>query len=447
MTCKEKPGINPPFFNETKENMSAKYTFSQIDELLVKEAFVKPEDIEKAYKIRAGNIEKSKISLGSLLIKKKLLTKDSANKLLAHPVIQQHIEKAILDKRLMTRQQLTEFLGENHRKFISVTTLVKQGYIAEDDFKQIIQEQLDTIIFGKLAIKHNLITEKDLEDILEIKKYKKSISEILCDMHLITLAELNHVFRKFNKQLKLGKILIQQELITEKQIEEALEEQTSRNDTLGKILVRKKIITVDQLYFALSIQYCTPFQELNGFVFYEKQKIELRNIAGQKFADEYLMLPLFLSGNYLTLAVSNPVNILNKYELMSINIHLHMNCILITNEKFEQLYALLYGEMIDSFLLLSENSRESVSPGKKSVITNPENQTWLLNNLFKRYEILNSHPGKNHSNIDANLFNKFIEDSFNSICSKYNCNGVSFWFEIKNDGVEIKASPLSNFVM
>lgn len=53
------------------------------------------------------------------------------------------------------------------------------------------------------------------------------------------------------------------------------------------------MVTINQLYFALSIQYNTPFQALKGFMFSEKQEAELRDIVGQRYAEENRIIPLF----------------------------------------------------------------------------------------------------------------------------------------------------------
>ncbi len=65
-------------------------------------------------------------------------------------------------------------------------------------------------------------------------------------------------------QRKIGSVLLSMDLITEEQLEEALEIQKTDSRNLGKILVSLGYLTPDDLARALSIrlnvEYVTPFE-------------------------------------------------------------------------------------------------------------------------------------------------------------------------------------------
>lgn len=322
-------------------------------------------------------------------------------------------------------------------------SLFKKGYLSETNRKKLVYEQLDTLLIAKQAIKHQLIQEVDLESAIKLKDYKKSTCEILFEQNRVTLSELNYAFRRFSRDLKLGQILLQQAMIHEADLEKALSLQSSTPKALGKILLENKWVTLDQLYFSLSIQYNTPFQKLDGYIYYEKQKAELRNIIGQRYACEHQILPLFRSGDNLTLGVSNPAQMWSMQGLRSHHPKIQMNCVLITDEKFEQLYALLYGEVlprpVSRFLSGQPNTEGAVV-----VIEHVKDQHAQIKSLYQAYKSLIQVAGMEKEVPQEEIwFMEFIEDNFNTICNTYDCSGVQFRCVSKDGKPELFASPVS----
>ncbi|MBU1171602.1 MAG: hypothetical protein KKD44_18770 [Proteobacteria bacterium] len=404
--------------------------------------FIRAEDLEKAMDIRSKNLKRAELPLGMILLKLELITNKNLNDLLLHPETQKVIKKNLQGKNWIPKDERDEFF-KCLEKNPNLKKLVDQGRMTMDQLNLIIREAMDRVAFLKLALRQELIRGKDLEEVLLMKRYNKSISEILLDEHLVSLSELNFVYRKCDESLKLGTILVLQNLITPEQIEKNLAEQKVKKDSLGQILLRNGMISLAQLYFALSIQFNTPFRELKGFTFNGKQEAELRDIVGQIYATENLIIPLFLNENNLTLAVSNPAHIVKMHELMSRYSHLNMSCVLITDEKFEQLYAMLYGEILKApahrvsmgqDMLCQENG--------KWVITDPSSQLWLISNLYECYATLCTDAGSGLIEKKKDLFLDFILESFDTICRDYDCQSVSFWFDMETGTPAIKASPV-----
>lgn len=419
----------------TEENQAV----SSIDRLLLDQGFIKMEDLEKARQIRETNLKRAELSLGMIMLKEGFISKKDVNGLLAHPKTKEFIQKELKERGWVDKEALDSFFDGP----AELKRLVEDGLLDQEQFSRLIHTTMDRVSFLKLALKKKLINGKALENVLLMKRYNKSVSEILLDEHLVSLSELNYVYRKCDEKLRLGTILTMQKIVTDEQIDSALAEQKGKNLSLGHILLRNKVISLAQLYFALSIQFNTPFRELSGFMYNGKQEVELRDIVGQTYARENGIIPLFVNANNLTLAVSNPSNISKMHELMAMYNHLTMSCVLITDEKFEQLYALLYGEMFKA----SENKyvtqrQPLMSQAGKWEVNDPASQSTLVDTLYKHYENLCRENGKDLPEGGRDLFFSFIQDNFESISREYDCTSVSFWFEKNDEGPILKASPV-----
>lgn len=100
----------------------------------------------------------------------------------------------------------------------------------------------------------------------------------------------------------LGELLIQQDLVSQKTIDNALRLQTGGNRRLGHILVKMQAITSDQLAKTLAIQLGTPITDIEAHFSKEVQKTIPRYLCRK-----YGVLPLsFAEDNTLNLAMSNP---------------------------------------------------------------------------------------------------------------------------------------------
>lgn len=423
--------------------MDRRETYSEIEKQLLKEGFVTPEDMAAAYGVRDENLAVSRKPLGIIAFDGGNVPLDKLKARLTQPDVQDKIGAQAQEKGLITSEQVTECRKISVNKSVPLgDVLVKKGYLADADRKKLLHDQLEDIGFIKRAIREGLIRETDLEYGLKLKTYRKSICEILYDRNLITLSELNHVFRKFSHDLKLGQILCQENMITDAQLDEALSEQAPRRQSLGKILMRKRWIAIDQLYFALSIQYNTPFQKLDGYMYYEKQKVALRNIVGQKYASENQMIPLFQNASNLTLAVSNPANIWGMHGLKTLHADLMMTCVLITDEKLEQLYALLYGEIPDAHTGQAGESAESAPSDEAMVISDPGTDISRIKKLYEGYRYYRRKNGVLPVAEEEAWFYEFIDESYHVICDKFGCNRVQFRFELEDNQPRIMASPI-----
>lgn len=116
-----------------------------------------------------------------------------------------------------------------------------------------------------------------------------------------------------NKQL--GELLIEQNIIIQRQLEEALAFQRENGGLIGEILVDLGFAKEEDIAQALTIQYGFPYLPLANY----EINPEVVNIIPARIARQYLLVPIDKIGNNLTLAMSNPLNIqaIEDVELIS----------------------------------------------------------------------------------------------------------------------------------
>ena len=105
--------------------------------------------------------------------------------------------------------------------------------------------------------------------------------------------------------VRLGEILLKENLITQDQLQKALEFQRSNGGKLGSCLTRMGFITDDDITGVLSRQYGVPSINLK---YYEIDPNVIRLIP-QDTAQRYQVIPLSRVGSVLTIAMTDPTNV------------------------------------------------------------------------------------------------------------------------------------------
>jgi len=105
---------------------------------------------------------------------------------------------------------------------------------------------------------------------------------------------------------KLGELLVESALITEAQLQEALEEsKKSSGVRIGAILVKKGYATEIDIAQTLSFQLNIPFIDISAATI-DPEAIQLVN---EKVSRKYLLLPLYIDDKVLMVAMSDPLNL------------------------------------------------------------------------------------------------------------------------------------------
>jgi type IV pilus assembly protein PilB len=105
--------------------------------------------------------------------------------------------------------------------------------------------------------------------------------------------------------VRLGEILVKESLITQDQLQKALEFQRSNGGKLGSCLTKMGYITDDDITGVLSRQYGVPSINLK---YYEIDPTVIKLIP-QDTATRYQVIPLSRVGSVLTIAMTDPTNV------------------------------------------------------------------------------------------------------------------------------------------
>src|SRR5881227_4248416 len=105
--------------------------------------------------------------------------------------------------------------------------------------------------------------------------------------------------------VRLGEILVKESLITQDQLQKALEFQRANGGKLGSCLTKMGFITDDDITGVLSRQYGVPSINLK---YYEIDPNVIKLIP-QDTAARYQVIPLSRVGSILTIAMSDPTNV------------------------------------------------------------------------------------------------------------------------------------------
>src|SRR6266704_1698967 len=105
--------------------------------------------------------------------------------------------------------------------------------------------------------------------------------------------------------VRLGEILVKESLITQDQLQKALEFQRTNGGKLGSCLTKMGFITDDDITGVLSRQYGVPSINLK---YYEIDPNVIKLIP-QDTASRYQVVPLSRVGSVLTIAMTDPTNV------------------------------------------------------------------------------------------------------------------------------------------
>ncbi len=335
----------------------------RIGELLIKEGFIKEKDLENALSIQRQETEWSKLPLGEVLVKIGALSQPDLERILKHPELRSHIGNLAVEKGYLDREQLQACLAKQGPKELLGEVFVREGIVTREDLEGLLKEQLNSRRIGDLAKKMGLVKQEELERALSIQVAKRTLGAVLCGEKALNPLDLYYVLNKYKKQMRLGDILVRQKYCDQQDLNKALQEQRHSSESIGDILVRKKVITQAQLQDTLSKQSNIPFRTLKEFAFSEEDKHKLSRIISQKYSEKNLMIPISLIGRDITIALVNPENIFTARELTALYSNLNVSCVLISEEKFSELFEILYSRRLSG--KKTEEETEEEAPAEK----------------------------------------------------------------------------------
>lgn len=157
--------------------------------------------------------------------------------------------------------------------------------------------------------------------------------------------------------MRLGDLLIAAKVITDEQLQKALEIQKTSGERLGNILINNQFITERQLIGALQTQLGVDFIDLTTVSI----PVELAKLVPRNIAKKYNVVPVKLDRDELYIAMSDPLNFLAQEEIKAAS-RKQVVPMISTRKATEQAIAALYGNE-GTARVLEEMKREAGTTG------------------------------------------------------------------------------------
>ena len=154
----------------------------------------------------------------------------------------------------------------------------------------------------------------------------------------------------------LGQILVNQNLITDEQVNEALDYKENNRTRFGEACVKLGFIDKNQLINVLSVQLYIPQVDLNHF----EIDGEMIDLLDKDTANDYNVLPLYAIDNELMLAIADPLNV-STIDTISRMTGMKIQLAIATTTSIRQ-------SIQDYYSIYSEPSEEEIAPEKEETV-------------------------------------------------------------------------------
>ncbi|MFA7405759.1 MAG: ATPase, T2SS/T4P/T4SS family [Pelobacteraceae bacterium] len=166
---------------------------------------------------------------------------------------------------------------------------------------------------GELLVDQKLITQEQLLEALDLQKVfpDQPIGQLLCKLGFIKESDLSFVLDQKNKRRKLTDILISGGFIDQQKISHAREVGKQSNITLEKALLKLSYVDEESLSKAVASQYDMPYVQINT----QDLDLSLSRYISAVYAQKQRIAPISKIGNTLTLAMALPLKAHDIREL------------------------------------------------------------------------------------------------------------------------------------
>lgn len=158
---------------------------------------------------------------------------------------------------------------------------------------------------GELLVEQQLVTQEQLLEALELQKLfpDQPIGQLLCKLGFIKESDLSFVLDQKNKRLKLTDILITDGVIDQQKLLQARDLSKQNNISLEKALLKLHYVDEDILAKAVAAQYDMPYVHIN----LSDIDQSLSRYISAVYAQKQRIAPISKIGNTITLAMVHPL--------------------------------------------------------------------------------------------------------------------------------------------
>ena len=184
-------------------------------------------------------------------------------------------------------------------------------------------------------------------------------------------------------RLKLGELLVKGGLITEEQLQKAIQVQKQEGKRIGEILVKLGLVTEKDIVATLGRQLNIPYASMAKGLLEPDPNQDLDKLVQESFARQYFLIPLSRNLNSLTVAFADPLDVIMMDSLKKMT-GCDINPIVASESDIIQAIDKFYGEKN----LLREAISESyeAEAGAIEIEGSPEEESLSLDVLIARAE-------------------------------------------------------------
>ncbi|MDK9719488.1 MAG: ATPase, T2SS/T4P/T4SS family, partial [Trichlorobacter sp.] len=158
---------------------------------------------------------------------------------------------------------------------------------------------------GELLIEQGLISQEQLDEALEMQKMfpDQTVGQLLCRLGYIRESDLSLVLDQKNKRRKLADILLKEGMIDQLKLSQARELSRQNDIPLERALLKLRFVDEEQLARSVAAQFDLPYVEINAI----SLDPGLSRYISSVYAQKHLLVPISMIGNTLTLAMAQPL--------------------------------------------------------------------------------------------------------------------------------------------
>ena len=169
---------------------------------------------------------------------------------------------------------------------------------------------------------------------------------------------------KQDKYKKIGQLLLEKGLISDHQLEQALEEQKLTGKLLGRIMIDMGLVKEDDILQALGARSGISVARLKGV----KIPKEVIDKVPASVAKIYSILPVAIDGNQLTVAIADPLNVA-AFDDLRFTLGMNIKGVVASDEEIKEEIQKYYGsegETIQDVLGVFGEKMELLPAGEES---------------------------------------------------------------------------------
>jgi type II secretory ATPase GspE/PulE/Tfp pilus assembly ATPase PilB-like protein len=168
---------------------------------------------------------------------------------------------------------------------------------------------------GEILLENRMVSEGQLQEALELQKVfpNQTVGQLLCKLGFLKESDLVYILEQTGKRQRLSDILLKEKLIESDQLVKAMELSRKEDITLAKAVLRLRYVDEAQLAKVIAGQYDLSFVHIDTLVL----DPELARHINASYAQKQRIVPISKIGNTLTLAMAYPLKFQDLKELES----------------------------------------------------------------------------------------------------------------------------------